>query len=59
MNCDPHYVLSFDRLHAVHGGLFQRHLWAEITKEIALISHGAEEILDAQYILNKIIKSIC
>ncbi|TFY76117.1 hypothetical protein EWM64_g7894 [Hericium alpestre] len=32
-NSDPYHALSFDRMHAYNGGLFEDHLW-EIFKEI-------------------------
>ncbi|KDQ51821.1 hypothetical protein JAAARDRAFT_62330 [Jaapia argillacea MUCL 33604] len=47
-NSNPYRALSFDRLHAYHGGLWGDHLWPEIQKQIESLRRAAMKKLDTQ-----------
>ena len=46
---DPHAAISWDRLHAFHGGLFGDHIWSEIKKCLNALGRCANEDIDSQY----------
>ncbi|THH17156.1 hypothetical protein EUX98_g9183 [Antrodiella citrinella] len=47
-NSDPYDALSWERLHAFHGGLFGRHLWPLLKKRIELQGRSAIAQVDTQ-----------
>ncbi|KAJ7262834.1 hypothetical protein C8J57DRAFT_1436351 [Mycena rebaudengoi] len=47
-NTDPHQALSFDRLHAYHGGLWSDHIWAQIKLRVTALGRGARAKIDNQ-----------
>lgn len=46
---DPYNTLSFDKLHALDGGLFGRHIWPLLKKYIEALK--AETQVDEQYVI--------
>jgi hypothetical protein len=49
-NSDPYAALSWDRLHAYHGGLFSDHLWPEILQLVGNLGKDKEKLVDDQYV---------
>ncbi|OJT12638.1 hypothetical protein TRAPUB_10879 [Trametes pubescens] len=47
--CDVYRALSWDRLHAYHGGLFSDHLFAQFQEIVKLLGRNATEDVNAQY----------
>jgi len=47
---DIHKALSFDRLHAYHGGLFSDHLLPEVKNLINELGKESAKLLDIQYV---------
>ncbi|KAJ3556868.1 hypothetical protein NM688_g1786 [Phlebia brevispora] len=47
-NCNPHEALSFDRLHAFHGGLFGKHLLVMLQDLLEDTSREAQAKVDEQ-----------
>lgn len=47
-NSDPYHALSWDRLHAYHGGLFSDHLLPEVFKLVSANGRDSESLLDKQ-----------
>ncbi|EPQ59880.1 hypothetical protein GLOTRDRAFT_103770 [Gloeophyllum trabeum ATCC 11539] len=45
---DPYLALSFDRLHAYHGGLFGRHIWPQLKLYIEDLGRAAGTTLEKQ-----------
>ena len=45
---DPYEALSFDRLHAFHGGLFGHHIWPLLKAHIETLSAAEVAQVDAQ-----------
>lgn len=43
---DPNRAISFDRLHAYHGGLFGDHLWPEVKAHIEALGRPAISLVD-------------
>ncbi|KAJ3522988.1 hypothetical protein NM688_g8795 [Phlebia brevispora] len=50
-NCNPYEALSFDRLHAFHGGLFGKHFLPMLQDLLAEISREAQGKVDDQVAL--------
>jgi len=46
--CDPYCALSWDRLHAYHGGLFSDHIWVEFKRTVNAIGKSAAKKVDKQ-----------
>jgi hypothetical protein len=46
-NSDPHLALSFDRLHANHGGMFD-HLYTQLKLRIENLGRAAVKKIDDQ-----------
>src|SRR6266700_3806958 len=51
-NTDVYAALSWDRLHAYHGGLFSDHLWVRFKEIITALGRSSCEKFDIQYVLN-------
>jgi hypothetical protein len=47
-NSDPHLALSFDRLHANHGGMFN-HLYTQLKVHVEGLGRAAIKKIDDQY----------
>ncbi|EPQ50176.1 hypothetical protein GLOTRDRAFT_82536 [Gloeophyllum trabeum ATCC 11539] len=47
-NSDPHKALSFDRLHANHGGLFSDHLFQELQNIFKSLGRAVLDLADKQ-----------
>jgi hypothetical protein len=49
-NSDPYAALSWDRLHAYHGGLFSDHLWSEVLEILGVLGKNMAQLVDNQYV---------
>jgi hypothetical protein len=49
-NSDVHRALSWDRMHAHHGGLFSKHLWVDLQEYIKEAGRDATTTVDKQYV---------
>ncbi|KAJ3500219.1 hypothetical protein NLJ89_g9890 [Agrocybe chaxingu] len=50
---DVYKALSWDRLHAYHGGLFSDHLWVEFKEIIEGLGRKSAKSVDEQYVSNQ------
>lgn len=50
-NSDPYAALSWDRLHAYHGGLFSDHIWPEILDLVAAQGKRMSQLVDDQCVI--------
>lgn len=45
---DVYSALSWDRLHAYHGGLFSDHLWSEFKSIVTVLGKPQANMIDKQ-----------
>ena len=50
-NTDVYSAISWDRLHAYHGGLFSDHIWVLFKNLLGELGRESASRFDAQYVL--------
>ena len=48
---DMYQAMSWDCLHAFHGGFFVHHLWTEFKEVSKTLGHNSSVVIDQQYVL--------
>lgn len=48
---DIYQAISWDRLHAYHGGLFSDHIWEEVKSIAEDLGRDVSKLIDTQYVL--------
>jgi hypothetical protein len=49
---DIYQAISWDRLHAYHGGLFSDHIWEEVKSVAEELGKNVSKLIDTQYGFN-------